>query len=153
MSLLMVALGPLWLTLSMTSGYSVPCSSHSHLAGLISYSIFVASSWKMSMKVLPMTFCFPHPAQHLGRLVLAEAAVVDEYRVERVADGACHEHGRDGAVDAAAHGADDVIGQSHPRAHLLNEFVGVVGHDPILPGPALLSISPTLLIMSRSSTS
>jgi len=65
---LMVALGPLKLIDSMTSGYSVPCNSHSILplasppfsasSFSAAASILAASASNTSMKVFPMIFRF-----------------------------------------------------------------------------------------------
>mmetsp|Transcript_11015 Transcript_11015/g.23367 ORF Transcript_11015/g.23367 Transcript_11015/m.23367 type:complete len:224 (+) Transcript_11015:575-1246(+) len=54
---LMVADGPLYEIDSMTSGYRVPCNRYSHFTPNSS-SILADSSWKMSIKVVPMIFRF-----------------------------------------------------------------------------------------------
>mmetsp|Transcript_29 Transcript_29/g.56 ORF Transcript_29/g.56 Transcript_29/m.56 type:complete len:264 (-) Transcript_29:148-939(-) len=75
-----------------------------------------------------------HALQAVLRLVFSQAPVVDHHGMEPVTDGLCHQDGGDGRIDAAAHGTHHVA-VSHLFANVLDELLGVVGHDPVLLGP------------------
>mmetsp|Transcript_6907 Transcript_6907/g.19407 ORF Transcript_6907/g.19407 Transcript_6907/m.19407 type:complete len:341 (+) Transcript_6907:1012-2034(+) len=54
--------------------------------------------------------------------------------MEAISNGLVHENGGDGGVHSAADGADNVSVRADLLSHLLDELLGVVGHDPILLG-------------------
>mmetsp|Transcript_2275 Transcript_2275/g.5324 ORF Transcript_2275/g.5324 Transcript_2275/m.5324 type:complete len:264 (+) Transcript_2275:2572-3363(+) len=75
-----------------------------------------------------------HPLQNLRCLVLPQATIVYQNSMKPIPDSSGHENRRNSRINTSAHGTDDVSSGSHLRAHLFDEFVGVICHDPILFG-------------------
>ena len=69
---------------------------------------------------------------HGGGLALAQQAVVDEHGVEARADGGVQQLGRDGGVDAAGDGADDLPRGADACADARDLLVAEGGHRPVL---------------------
>ncbi len=72
----------------------------------------------------------------LGALVQAHDTVVDENRVEAVANGSLHEGSSDGRVDATGDSSQDLSLLSDQGADSGNLLVDELGHSPVLLGTA-----------------
>ncbi len=127
---LIVCDGPRTDTLSITSGYSVPCTRNAAspsrsasrsktsmkrwpmMRRFFSGSVTPASASRKRLRASTTVSGMPSPSREdaldLLRLVLAQQAVVDEDAVEPIADRAVHERRGDRGIDAAREAADHV---------------------------------------------
>ena len=72
--------------------------------------------------------------ENIDGLILAKASIVDQDGMETITNGLVHKDGGDGGVNATADGSNDIAIGTNLFPHLLDELLGVVGHDPILLG-------------------
>mmetsp|Transcript_36144 Transcript_36144/g.61620 ORF Transcript_36144/g.61620 Transcript_36144/m.61620 type:complete len:405 (+) Transcript_36144:570-1784(+) len=92
----------------------------------IQESIFGINTSKVDMAVIS------HSLENIHGLILSQASIIYQYRMESIPDGPCHQNGGHRRINATTHSTNYMSIRTNFSANLLNEFVGIIRHDPVL---------------------